>query len=236
MKKLYKLFTVICLIALSSCTEELEYDTEGILVLSIYDTFSGEPVVNATVMAYRTIDDWAFDQRRVDVFVSDENGQIIMSKAKSGEYYFDIVSDARNNWEYPMAHHVEDLSIHLSEERIHRNINGIVSTTEGRQWRITRVFDQDGNDLPEYECLTDNIVNFTKAGAYEMHEQLNDCDSIADFFEASWWGVGEHYLGLVYDDGASVKDLHINDLSEQSFIATEYREDVTINYRYERVD
>ncbi|WP_421765410.1 hypothetical protein [Ekhidna sp.] len=82
--------------------------------------------------------------------------------------------------------------------------------------------------------MTDNIVNFTKAGAYEMMDQANDCDSIDDFFEASWWGVGEHYMGLVYDDGATVVD--INELTENSFIATEYREQETINYRYERLD
>ncbi|MEP0985153.1 hypothetical protein [Ekhidna sp.] len=236
MKKLFKIITLICLVALSSCTEELEFDTEGILVLNIYDSFTGEPVANANVIAYRSIDDWAFDERRVNIFASDQNGQIVMSKAMEGQYYFDIVAGDRNNWENPIAHYIEDGSIIESYESIHRNINGIVSTTEGRQWQISQVFDDNGSDLPAYECMTDNIVNFTKAGAYEMLDQANDCDSIDDFFEASWWGVGEHYMGLVYDDGATVVELYINELTENSFIATEYREQETINYRYERLD
>ncbi|MEQ6168694.1 hypothetical protein AAOE16_15970 [Ekhidna sp. MALMAid0563] len=237
MKNLFNYIIITAGFVLTSgCTEELEFESGGILAVSIFDANTGAPIPNANVIAYRTIDDWAFDERRVDIFTTDQKGQFIMAGAKTGEYYFDIVAGMKCNWANPSAHYVEEGSIYQSSEYINENINIVVSSTEGREWRITRVFDEDGVDIPEYSCMTDNTVIFTKAGAYEMQDMSNDCDTIADFFEASWWGVGEHYLGLVYDNGASVKDLYITDLSDQSFIATEYRADETINYRYERVD
>ncbi len=220
----------------SSCTEEPDFSSQGILVLNIFDSNSGNPVANAKVIAYRSIDDWAFDERRVDIFISNEEGQVIMAEMREGLYYFDIVVNDKNNWENPLGHYISDGSISESFEGIRRNINGIVSTTEGREWQILRVYDDNGNNLPQYECMTDNIVNFTKAGAYEMHDQNIDCDSIPDFFEASWWGIGEEYIGLIYNDGEAWADLYISQLTNSRFIATEYKGAEIINYEYQLLD
>ena len=231
---IYAIISLLIAWSTVSCDEKLSVDERGILLLNIYNEHTGEPVSNASIIMYNTVDNWAFDQQRLATFISDQNGEVVITDYPEGEYYFDVVKDDMNNWQNPFPHFMENSYINNSFIGISRNINGIVSTTNGRQWAITQVYDENGSDLPLYACLTDNIVTFTKAGAYEMHDMTFDCDSISDFFEASWWGIGDSFMGLIYADVGTTVDLYISELTDNRFVATQFTDTETINYVYER--
>ena len=151
-----------------------------------------------------------------------------------GEYYFDVISSDKNNWQYPFGHFAEKGLVNNPQVFISYNINGIISDADGENWRITAVADALGNDLssnPQYEHWIDNIQTFTKAGYFASDK--NEMGNAANI-EGSWWGSGAFHFAIMLN-GFEITDYYVTTLASDSFDAFYHNENFEeIHLHYER--
>ncbi|SNS42427.1 hypothetical protein SAMN05421640_0081 [Ekhidna lutea] len=230
MKNLLITFSVIISSILPACDTTLSFDERGIMIVEVVN--NGTPQSDVDLTLYRTVDDWAFDENRLGVYKTSENGAVAIPRLDAGEYYIDAVFDNLNNWQTPYALYVEDGTIYHNGVEIHETVDGYISNAEGIAWSISQVLDENGDPHSSRECEINDIVMFTRAGAYERTDINDDCGT--SFVEGSWWGVGTDELWLLLDEGATVIPTTVTSLSYSSFRLTYFIDSEWLTYVFER--
>lgn len=232
-----RLYVVIALIlAFTQCNDELEFDEQGITRITVVDEWTGNPISNATVKIYNNVDDWAFEQNLRTTLTTDSKGMIMLRDLNDGDYFLDIVKGNMSNWQYPYGVYVEQGNIYIDQVWLSVNFNFTISSAQGKDWEITKVYDEFDNDIsddPDHSCMIGNVAHFEKAGYYTMDDGTIKCDNLPQFQEASWWGYGQNLSLLI--NGVDVKDYFVHTFHEDHFILIDYSGDELIKFRYERI-
>ncbi|MEP1032366.1 carboxypeptidase-like regulatory domain-containing protein [Ekhidna sp.] len=235
---IFYLITTLLVIVLCTGCEEPTFESQGILTIMVIDITDGEgtPVSNATIKAYSDIEGWDFETNMKGQYMTDTEGEIVITDLTAGIYYLDIAKDNRNNWQYPLVIEVEDGDINGAYSTIEENLNAYISSASGISWEIVGISDSVGNDLsgnPSYSCAMGNVATFEKTGTYTLQDTGITCDE-ASLVEGSWWGVGINSLMLLLDEGTTVVSHSVFSLQSNSFSATFFKNDEYITYHYEK--
>ncbi len=204
--------------------KEADFQTNGIMLLTVVDDFNYDPVANANVVVYRNVDDLQFEQGAISQGQTDLNGNIVIDDLSQGAYYIDIAKGNLNNWniQFQFTQRVEDGRITMGHATIGINTFGIISSAEGKSWSVEQIMTETGEDVtndPSYSCLADDIYFFQKAGYFSIDKGTTSCDpTIPSFVEGSWseW----EWVGFSMGDGFTESLLVINEHSETHFVAT----------------
>ncbi len=232
-----RLYVAIALtIVFTRCNQQLEFDEHGITMVTVRNEWTGEPIPNATVKVYNHIDDWAFEQNHRQILETDANGTVKLKGLSDGDYYLDVVKDGMSNWQNPWGIYVYDGGINIDEIPISVNFNYFISSSAGKDWEITNIYDEVGNDIsddPDFSCMIGNVVHFEKAGYYSMDDGTNRCDDLPQFREASWWGYGQTLSLLI--NGLDVYDYQVDYFDDFYFTVFDHSGSTSVKYRYERL-
>ena len=156
---------------------------------------------------------------------TDVNGEVVLQNLRSGDYFFNITHGSLNNWQQPFPMSINDGEANIASIFISENLNSIISAVEGKQWKITGITDNQGEELsqdPEYSCLLDNVATFKKSGYYSMNDGNVRCDSLVRLQEGSWWASGTTFLSVLLADGGEQFDFQIGNLGDDRFTATQF--------------
>ncbi len=232
-----RIYVAIALIlAFAQCSGELEFDEQGITMVTIVDEWTWEPVPNASVKVYKHEDDWAFEENLIKTLTTNADGQVKLKELNDGDYYLDVIKDDMTNWQNPRGIQVYKGDINIDNIAISHNFNYIISSAKGKDWEITNVYDEFDNDIsddPDHSCMIGNVAHFEKAGYYTMDDGTDRCANLPQFREASWWGYGQNLSLLI--NGVDVKDYFVHTFHEDHFILIDYSGDELIKFRYERI-
>ncbi|MEQ9220755.1 MAG: prealbumin-like fold domain-containing protein [Cyclobacteriaceae bacterium] len=232
-----RLYVAIALIlAFTQCSEELEFDENGITMVTVVDEWTGDPIPNASVKVYNHEDDWAFEENLIKTLTTNADGQVKLKELNDGDYYLDVIKDDMTNWQNPRGIQVYKGDINIDNIAIAHNFNYIISSAKGKDWKITNVYDEFDNDIsddPAHSCMIGNVAHFEKAGYYTMDDDTDRCDNLPQFREASWWGYGQNLSLLI--NGVDVKDYFVHTFQEDHFILIDYSGDELIKFRYEQI-
>ncbi|XOV95269.1 MAG: prealbumin-like fold domain-containing protein [Bacteroidota bacterium] len=230
-----KILNLLVALALTSCEKNIEFQENGITMVTIVDEWTYNPIPNATVKIYKQFDDWAFERNLIKTVKTDSKGQVKFKDLSDGEYYLDVVKDDLSNWQYLWGIPVYRGELYVQDIPISVNFNYVISSVEGKDWEITNIYDEFDNEIsndPNYACIIGNILHFEKAGYYTMDDGVNQCDTLPQFQEGNWWGYGQN-LSIVTNN-SEYHDYFIDPFFDEYFILTDLYTEKPIKFRYER--
>ncbi|WP_277480431.1 SpaA isopeptide-forming pilin-related protein [Catalinimonas alkaloidigena] len=242
MKNVWRIISTVSLgllvnLVFIQCEEDIS-NNGAILLVQVVGGFTWEPVAGAEVTVYRNVEDWAREMNEVKKVQTDINGEILLEKLTTGEYFFNVVSGSMNNWHFSEGMSVAEGTVSYYPVYITENINSIISSVEGKKWSITGVANELGEDIshePAYACMLDNVVTFRKSGYYSMEEGSMKCDPTGvDHLEGEWVSSGDTTAFWVLFEEDIIGFL-INNFTENSFSATLYAESGGITYHYKLI-
>ena len=229
--------TVAVISTLFSCEEPVEgLGSNGILHVQVLSEVDYQPVPGAEVTIYRNVDDWAFEENVVKTVSTNQKGQFTLQALADGDYFLNVVSDGQDNWQRPEALYVNKGTVSTYQTYISHNLNSVISSVEGRSWKITKVTNEAGEDISSdenYGHWVNNELFFQKAGYFASDE---GDPSTPTATEGSWWGWSTYILYILLN-GTDIVEYSISDLESDSFTATYYENwEIPISLHFEKVN
>lgn len=241
MKHMLRILTTVaiatsCICHLSSCEEE-KIDTRGVVLVSVRDGNSNEPVVNATVKVYKSLDDWSDDLNVIVNIQTNNHGEIILPRLQQwDEYVVDVTKGALSNWNNPVIFSIENSEVKLIPVFLTENFNTLISQVGGKSWTVVKVTDASGVDLsahPDFSCLIGNRESFHKSGYYEIDRGPSLCDPDPDFTSGSWWNSYDYALYIFPVNDPNFFFFTIASRSAESFTLSGIVSGEEVNIKYE---